>query len=727
MGDRVADVVWCALVGGVVPIVASRARRTSLIWAGGVAAVVGVGGDAGGKVAAAALVVLLLSIAVSARRSRVTAAVLGGVAVQALLRGPTYEPIWLAPLVGVIALGPLVLSARRTARPRERRMATRVAVGAIVIGAVLGLAAGSAALLARSDLQSGADAAISGLDQLRAGDTPAAAAQFEQGASAFAAASTMLEGPLSWGGRFIPVVGQHVAALRELSVAGEDLATSATATATTADYRSLTADNGVVDLTRVRALQSPVAEASTTISASLDSVADVNSPWLIGPVATELDRFDDRLTDIGEQTEISSTALAIVPSLLGGDHPRQYFVAFSTPAESRNGGGFIGAYGLLRADGGELDLIESGDLGALDPRRGIDSAYAFDPPPDWDERYGSYLVNLFLGNLGASPDWPTNADVAGQLFPQTPDGSAVDGAIYADPAALAGLLSLTGPITVPGIGRELDAANAEQFLLIDQYVEFGGDNDERGELLGDVAQATFDALTSRPLPGIDDLTTTLGPLVEAGHLRLSVFDPEPEEFLDRVGLSGTWAPSPGADVLSVRSANMFPNKIDAFLHREIDVVTTLDERAATVTSEVSVSLRNDSPPSGLPDYVIGNDVGLPTGTNRTMVTIHSPHALDAVRLDGQPVPVETQTEFGGPVYSVVVDLGPGQSRVLDYTLSSRSWSAWPYRLQVLSQPTANPDLMAVILTTPGSTPTPPLRTPLVGPVLVLADSGAPRS
>ena len=47
-------------------------------------------------------------------------------------------------------------------------------------------------------------------------------------------------------------------------------------------------------------------------------------------------------------------------------------------------------------------------------------------------------MQLFLGNVGASPDWPTNTGVVGQLFPQATDGTPLDGAIYADPAALAG-------------------------------------------------------------------------------------------------------------------------------------------------------------------------------------------------------------------------------------------------------------------------------------------------
>ena len=182
-----------------------------------------------------------------------------------------------------------------------------------------------------------------------------------------------------------------------------------------------------------------------------------------------------------------------------------------------------------------------------------------------------------------------------------------------DPAALAGLLELTGPVTLPGRDVVLDAANVEQFLYVDQYVLIGGANPERSELLGDVARATFDALTSQSLPGISDLTETLGPLVSAGHLRLSVTQPDAEVFLDRVGLSGRWTVAPGGDYLSVRSDDLLANKIDSFLHRDIDVSSRVDPGSGEVRSVVTVTLRNDAPAEGLPDYVIGNTLGVPTG------------------------------------------------------------------------------------------------------------------
>ena len=154
--------------------------------------------------------------------------------------------------------------------------------------------------------------------------------------------------------------------------------------------------------------------------------------------------------------------------------------------------------------------------------------------------------------------------------------------------------------------------------------------------------------------------------------------------------------TPGSDYLSVRSANLLANKIDTFMNRSIHVDTQLDAGTGSVRSTVTVSLRNDAPANGLPPYLIGNDRGLPSGTNRTLVTIYSPHVLESVSVDGRVSGVQSQTEFGGPVYGVPVDVAPGTTVTVVFELTG-AFSGRPYRFEVLPQATATPDLLTINL------------------------------
>ena len=134
----------------------------------------------------------------------------------------------------------------------------------------------------RSTLEDGVDLAARGLESIGAGDTPGAADRFTVAADTFQDGSDSLEGWLTWGGRFVPLVGQHVvgpAAGR--GPAGVVLDRSAATTASTANYRELTADDGQVDLAAIAALQQPVTSSAATITAALASVETVRSPWLV--------------------------------------------------------------------------------------------------------------------------------------------------------------------------------------------------------------------------------------------------------------------------------------------------------------------------------------------------------------------------------------------------------------------------------------------------------------
>ena len=331
VGLRLADAVWCGLLGAVVPLAASRARRWALAWLGGIAAIVGIGGDGVAIVFAVGSIAATLAVAASKRRDRLVGALLGAVAVQALLRGPSYGFIGLPTLVGLAAIVPVLVTGYRMARSRERRVA-RWGMGAVAALVIVGsVAAAGAAALARPSLEDGRSSATDGLDALGGGDTPGATAAFVGASLDFGDANGTLSGPLSWVGRAVPVVSQHVEALQQVSAAGKDLGTTAAETASTTDYRGLTAANGQVDLQKIAALQAPVAEAAVTIEDAQAQVDALDSPWLASLVTDELDDFRTELADVSEQTRRPPTACASPPPCSAPPDPS----ATSSPSPPR--------------------------------------------------------------------------------------------------------------------------------------------------------------------------------------------------------------------------------------------------------------------------------------------------------------------------------------------------------------------------------------------------------
>ena len=234
-------------------------------------------------------------------------------------------------------------------------------------------------------------------------------------------------------------------------------------------------------------------------------------------------------------------------------------------------------------------------------------------PGPYLERYSAYQVLRFFQNVSASPDFPEVADVTSQVYPQA-FGQPVDGVFYMDPYALAGLLSLTGPVTLPDSGVTLDKDNAAQVLLVDQYAS--GESPERLDFLDEATRLTFEKLTSGDLPKPARVTSVMDPVVEQGRMLGFSPNPQVEALFRQLGLDGAFPDRHDGDFLSVTQANAGANKIDAYEKRAITYDASYQPDTGEVSAKLTVTLTNEAPASGLSDLVLANIHGLPRGRTR---------------------------------------------------------------------------------------------------------------
>jgi hypothetical protein len=416
---------------------------------------------------------------------------------------------------------------------------------------------------------------------------------------------------------------------------------------------------------------------------------------LVEPLDRQLTLFADELDDSLPEAELAAEALEVAPSLLGSGGPRRYLVLFTSPAETRFLGGFAGAYGILTAQNGKVTFEESGNIGDLNDLSDADSRVLpeFAGRDDYDARYSRFFPARFLQNLTVSPDFPTDAFVTRDLYRQV-TGQTLDGVIVADPYALAGFLALTGPVDVEGLNFRNNADNVLDYLLVDQYVKYADDNEARRERLGDVADATFDALTSRELPGPARVGRVLGPAVHEKHLMVWTFDEQDQLLFDHIGASGRFSPSTESDFFSLRTSNGGPNKIDSFLKRSVTYDVTYDARNGTTAATATIRLTNSSP-TLLPDYVIGNASGEPPGTNVMYLSFYSPLELQSATVDLAPRASSAQSEFGINVYSLPLAIPPGTTMTVTLELAGELRSGAMYELTASSQPLVAPDQVTI--------------------------------
>ncbi len=160
--------------------------------------------------------------------------------------------------------------------------------------------------------------------------------------------------------------------------------------------------DGRIDLVRIGELKPLAIELADVLERTVEEVGRVDVGWLVSPVASQIDDLQTELDDSVPAARNAAEALDAAPTLLGADGPRTYLVLAGNPAESRELGGFVGGFGLLTADAGELsfDTVAYPDvqlaLEELEPQlpSGVPAPYAAARP------------QVFAQNWTDWPDFP---------------------------------------------------------------------------------------------------------------------------------------------------------------------------------------------------------------------------------------------------------------------------------------------------------------------------------
>lgn len=686
------DVAARATLGGAIVLLgALTPARTMMVSA--LATLVAATGAAVQPVAAAA-VGLLVPAVVSHRLHPWVTTIAGGMVVQVALRLSEPDITGITVLIALVVLAPIALSGVSKLDGAVRRKLVRVGV---LLGAftVLGTGAAlAAAVVVRPSMSRGLGIVTQEVVEQGGGPERASDRLFAARRD-FRRARRILD---SWWVRpaaAVPVVGQHWRALRAGALSGEQLADLGVDTARSFNLGGLYVTNGTVPLQALADLEPALDRAWRDLSDVRSRLRSADSPWLIPSVSRQLDDARARVASAEAGARTAVRVLPQLPALLGSQHPRRYFLAVQTPAELRASGGFMGNYGEITAEQGTLRLTRFGSI--VDLMGGDLSSRRLVAAPDYTERYSRFRPAEEWGNVNLSPDFPTNAKVIAGLYPQS-GGEPIDGVVAVDPAGLASLLRVVGPLTVRQWPIPLTADNITRVLLREQYARFDQQL-EREAFLTEVTEGVWGKLTTGSFP-VSRLMGSLGPAIDGKHLQLwSSTGPEQRLFED-LGAAGAMDPVEG-DFLGVVTQNAGASKLDVFLRRQVDYRVELDPADGELRARLRLTLHNDAPRSGLPAYVIGETTPpVPPGDNRLYLSIYTPWDLAGVRIDGKDAVVDQERELGRQVYSsFLVVPGAGRS-VIELDLTGRLANPQDYRLTLHRQPTAAPDEVETTLAVP---------------------------
>jgi hypothetical protein len=527
--------------------------------------------------------------------------------------------------------------------------------------------------------------------QVVGGDTARAqrtlAALQEQAGKARAATGD----PGWWLGRHTPYAGDNLAAVRQISIAIDDLARQAFPLLLRTDLTSLVPAGGRLDVARLRTVSTELTTVNSAVQGTRSSLAVVSTDGLVSQVRQALVDLRGEIDRLANLTAAADQASRLLPTLLGADGPRTYLVVSQNPAELRATGGMIGAYAVIHADNGRVRMGRQGTSSALGQ---------FQPPlkvPAEVRRLWADLPGIYPADVNLTPHFPTAAALYREMFRRRTK-TTVDGVLAVDPVVLSYLLKATGPVMVPG-GVPLAADKVVQTVLSDSYQRM--ENDAQDAFFAASAAAVFDALVTKNVNPKGLLSAFDRAVTER---RILFWSARPEEQRT-IGDSRMAGVLPEKD--TVPTVGVFLNdgsgaKLGYYL-RPAATLTVGDCRAdGRREIRLRVTLRSSAPKSGLSKSVLGLGLAGDPYSVRTLVSVHSPAggAVLATRLDGVETAVGSGTERRRQVTTTNVEVGPGNSRTLEVTVltaktgvgTAELWltpTATPWTTQVVSAPSCD--------------------------------------
>lgn len=530
-----------------------------------------------------------------------------------------------------------------------------------------GLAAAISGLSAYRNLTDARTHAAAAQDHLRAARLAEARDRVSEAVTAATASSVELHRPWVVPLRWVPGLGANLRVVTTLSDGARDVGVEAAAFLSVAQTIVTDERNqqvGEISLTYLSELAPPARNLADTLARVTSEVEQLDSGWLLGPVAQARDDYLDLVADNLEQVVLASDLLTALPSFLGESEPRTYLVAAAALSEIRGSGGLLGSWTLLTADEGHLRFDGFVDVDDLPQPPGPVEA----PSEGFAARYGDRDALRQYRNANLTPDFPSAAQVLLRLW-EMGGGQPVDGVIMADPVAFQQLAERTGGLEVPGYGT-LAAADTLRFVGLDAYDHF--EDAERKQALGATATAAF----MQMLAVLDDADVPatvemLWSLAQGGHFRIYTTDPALQPVFETAGVAGE-LPDTAGESAGVFVNNLGGNKVDWFEERAISHEVELHPDGTT-RSTVEVVFDNQAPTDGHRRGVLGPWTELTeAGDALSLVTFTCSTTCEIV--EAAAGSQDGGTELGRPMNDTTVLVPAGASRTLRYeTITQDAW------------------------------------------------------
>lgn len=477
----------------------------------------------------------------------------------------------------------------------------------------------------------------------------------------------------------------------EIRAMGDGLAPSAT-------FDDLPSETKRAILERLASSAEDLRLLSARIAIARSDLGKLDRDALVDPVAEALAPIDARLAEAEEMVRVLSIGAELLPEFAGLGRERAHLVLFLNNTELRPGGGFIGAFGVLKTLNGDVTELETRDSYALDNPA---APFVTELAPSPLRRYNA-ADKWFFRDANWSPDFGESASAAVRLYHQemaslTPEMRAAagletgsfDGVIGLTPTFVQSLLRVTGPLTVGG--QTFDADNVTDKIEYQVEVGYAGQGvpeAQRKEVLADLVNAMKAELFALPLSEWPRVIGAVDRAFLEKQLVLMSADADTQEMIGKAGWGGR-VQAGAVDTQMLVDANLASLKTDPKVARAL-------------TYELYRNTSGQYVGRTTVRYAHTGTFDWKTTRYRTYARLYVPAGSELIRVEGSMLndrlhnpsgaaaPVDVENAFGLTSFGTFVSVEPGETRALvfEYALADSvvaAIQAGTYELAVLRQ------------------------------------------
>ena len=399
---------------------------------------------------------------------------------------------------------------------------------------------------------------------------------------------------------------------------------------------------------------------------SLDEIRDDK---VIGKIMDSVEPMREALLELQSTVNKAIPIAQILPRLAGYPEKKTYLFLLQNNDELRPTGGFIGTYGIISVENGEIKTFDTDNVYALDGA--ANNSLNIAPPPVL-KKYLS-INKWFFRDSNWSPSFPDAAKKA-KWFYYTEGGEekGVDTVIAITPTFIENILHQIGDIRFDNEVFTADnLMEVLQYKVEKEYYERGIPEVNRKDIVGDIADEIFKRMGSLPAASWPQIIKVIEESLDRKDILIWSEDTYLQTLVLKEGWGGEIKETRG-DYLMVVDANLASYKTDGVTDKNISYSFSKEDDGR-VKAKVEIKYKNNGSFTWKTTrYRTYTRVYVPRGSTLIRGTgmMENDKTIDPSRRLGK---VDVVDDLGKTYFGAFISIEPGEERALvfEYFLPAR--------------------------------------------------------